>query len=349
MSLFGNHKYNKEKKKFDKFKKECLASIDNPDSAKKPKAIKITKKDQKKLLENLLVSDTALETYLTNKKKKTISESGLMSFDLLEKSDLLRLDERIKSYKKKKKDEENARLKKETELCEKNAKIEREKNEAAKRNQIYCDYHTMQKIINNSLDFCPVCNSSLIKENGKYEAKITGLFDKLVGYTSGYVEARPQYVYELMERAFPATSCKCPQCEYTVMSARYMYFEKYLTRTVDMTDTDSIEYRKTKKKNILEMYNYRSVYTTVKGLITGKLYGDNLQELASLSLPYLVEKVYMNTDAFYEKKPVKKLEPTVTVSPLSMADEIAKFYDLKEKGIISEDEFEKKKKELLSK
>ena len=120
-------------------------------------------------------------------------------------------------------------------------------------------------------------------------------------------------------------------------------------QTVDMTDTDSIEYRKTKKKNILEMYNYRSVYTTVKGLITGKLYGDNLQELASLSLPHLVEKVYMNTDAFYEKKPVKKLEPTVTVSPLSMADEIAKFYDLKEKGIISEDEFEKKKKELLSK
>ena len=108
MSLFGNHKYNKEKKKFDKFKKECLASIDNPDSAKKPKAIKITKKDQKKLLENLLVSDTALETYLTNKKKKTISESGLMSFDLLEESDLLRLDERIKSYKKKKKDEETA-------------------------------------------------------------------------------------------------------------------------------------------------------------------------------------------------------------------------------------------------
>ena len=349
MSLFGNRKYDREKKKFDKFAKECIVSMENPDSAKQPKASKITKKDQKKLLENLLVSDTALESYLINKKKKAISESGVMKFDLLEESDLLRLDERIKSYKKKKKDEENARLKKEMELCEKNAKIEREKNEAAKRNQIYCDYHTMQAILNNGSDFCPVCKSSLIKENGKYEARVKELFDKLVGYTPGYIEARPQYVYEIMERAFPALSCKCPQCEYTVMSARYMYFEKYLCRTYDITDTDSIEYKKTKKKSIFEEYNYRSVYTTVKGLIAGKLYGDNLQELARLALPHLVEKVYMNTDAFHEKKPVKRLEPAVTVSPLSMADEIAKFYDLKEKGIISDEEFEKKKKELLSK
>ncbi len=348
MSLFGgDRKYKKEKKKFDKFMEEHKAFMENPASVKVPKAPKNTKKEQKKALENLLKSDGALETYLLNKKKKAIS--GVMKFDLLDEADILRLDERIKSYKKKKKEEEITKSEKENELKEKEIRLEKEKSEAAARNQIYCDYHTMQSIMTNSNDFCPICKSALIRDNNKYEARVKDIFDKFIGYTVGYFEARPRYVYEVMERDFPANSFKCPQCEYTVMSARYMYYEKVLAETIDITDTDSIEYRRTKERSIYERYNYRSVYTTAMGLISGRLYSSDIQELARLALPYRAEKVYMNTDAFHEKKPAKKPEPTVTVSPLSMADEIAKFYDLKEKGIISEEDFEQKKKELLSK
>ena len=323
---------------------------------KEKKEIQKAKKEQKQNLEFILTDDSYMAQYLADKKKKAANR--VYNFDLLDEADLKLLDERVKEYKKEKKIEVAADLKEKAEKEEALEKVVKKKREAEEKlnkekryaeahNLIYCDYATMERVINNKSDVCPVCGSRFIRED-KYEATVTALFPRLVGYRTGYVEARAQYVYETAEKTFPAKACRCPKCEYTVMSMSYEYAERHVIGQIDMTDTDSEEYRKYKKREYVDKYVYTIKTKNLKGFKAGRLYSDDIYELADLALnKFLKEEYreYMNNEVFHEKKIEK---PTVSANSFSAADEISKFYDLKVKGIISEEEFEAKKKELLS-
>lgn len=55
----------------------------------------------------------------------------------------------------------------------------------------------------------------------------------------------------------------------------------------------------------------------------------------------------MDDDKFYKKFCLKQRPKTYSENTLNYVDEVKRLYDLKEKGIITQEEFELKKKMLL--
>ena len=66
----------------------------------------------------------------------------------------------------------------------------------------------------------------------------------------------------------------------------------------------------------------------------------------STHLSHLQSKGYLTT-AQLQARQSESEKPTVTAPPISVADELKKFADLREQGVITEEDFQKKKRELL--
>jgi len=66
----------------------------------------------------------------------------------------------------------------------------------------------------------------------------------------------------------------------------------------------------------------------------------------SLHLSHLQSNGYLTT-AQLQARQSESEKPSVTAPPLSVADELKKFDDLRAQGVITEEDFQKKKRELL--